>query len=130
MIDFAIKEARKNPIEPIGRNSISRFAAILFDGRGTIFTAFNSYKSHPLQAKFGINSESVHLHAEVNCLVKATRWFAQRKGVNYSQIVDLSDFSMAVARVLRDGTPALAKPCTGCAKALIAFGIRDVSWTI
>lgn len=128
MIDLAIAEARKNPIQPRGRNSISRFAAVLSDGKQT-FTAWNSYKTHPLQAKFGSNEQSIHQHCELAVIIKAIRCLSKQAGSHYSDITDLGGFRMAVARVLKDGTPALARPCIGCQRALEAFSIKDVEWT-
>lgn len=128
MLEQAIKEALKNPIRPRGRNSISRFAAVLTDGKRT-FSAWNSYRTHPLQARFGSTEEAIHQHCEIAVIIKAIRTLAREKGSHYSDITDLGAFRMAVARVLKDGTPALAKPCDGCVRALEAFSIKDVEWT-
>lgn len=129
MIDEAIAYALKNPIRPRGRNSISRFAAVLSDGKQT-FKAWNSYRTHPLQAKFGMNEKAVHQHCEVAVIIKAIRTIAKQNGTHYSDITDLGAFRMAVARVLKDGSPALARPCDGCVRALEAFNIKDVEWTL
>lgn len=130
MIEFAIKQARLNPIKPTGRNSISRFAAILSNGKQT-FIGFNQYKTHPLQAKFGINDESIYLHAELNAIIKAINWRARQKGVSYGkkEICDLSDYQMVIARVLRNGNPGCAKPCSGCFEAIKHFNISKIEWS-
>lgn len=124
----AIKYARENPIRPIGRNSISRFASVL-NSNTTKIVGWNSYRTHPLQAKFGINEESIHQHSEINAIIKAARWLAKKDGSRYDSITDLSDFSISVARVLKDGSPAMARPCAGCMKALLYYGIKDIEWT-
>lgn len=129
MLRVAITEALKNPILPIGRNSISRFASILYRKDGLQFCGLNSYRTHPLQAKFGINEESVHIHSEISAIVQATRWLARRAGKSYNSVDDLSEFSLAVARVLKNGTVAMAKPCSGCQRAIIAYNIKEVEWT-
>ena len=116
-IELAIKEALKNPIRPRGRNSISRFACILTNGRDT-FIGLNSYKSHPLQFKFSKDSQKVCIHSEIAALAKASK-----------EYTDLSKFKMYVARVLADGTPALARPCCICEGAIREFGITQVYWT-
>lgn len=126
-LKLAIDQARLNPIFPKGRNSISRFATVLTNGK-LIFVGLNSYKTHTLQKKFSSNEESIHIHSEVDAIVKATRHFAQTDGRHYTSISDLSDFKMFVARVLKDGTPANSKPCIGCQRALAAFGITQVEW--
>ena len=127
-LEKAIQVALKNSIKPIGRNSISRFGAILIGG-GREFTGQNSYKSHPLQKKFGCNEECIHIHAEIDAIVGAMKWIAWTAGMRYNMVDDLSMFDMYVARVLKDGTPALSRPCEGCWRAISAFNIRSVEWT-
>lgn len=124
----AIHYAKLNPIKPIGRNSISRFASVLTDGKDT-FIGLNSYKTHTLQARFGINDECIHTHSEIAAIIKAIKWKAKQIGSHYNSITDLSNFSISVARVLKDGSPALGKPCEGCMGALVAYGITDIEWT-
>lgn len=93
-------------------------AALIVDRRGKIIAqGINQRKSHPLQAKFSNHPESIYLHAEIAALVDA-------------RSENLTGATMYVARVLKDGTPALAKPCKGCQKALISFGLKDVIWTL
>jgi deoxycytidylate deaminase len=128
-LELAIKEARLNPIKPIGRNSISRFAAILVGGSRT-FIGKNSYRTHPMQKKFGCNESCIHIHAEIDSIVTAMKWIAWTQGMRYNMVDDLSMCDMYVARVLKDGTPALARPCEGCWRAITAFGIRNVGWTV
>lgn len=124
----AVEAARLNPVRPLGRNSISRFAAILTDGWQT-FVGLNSYKTHPLQAKFGSNSKSIHCHAELDAIIQAVRALAQQSGSSYRDVTNLKGWSMYVARVTGDGKPALAKPCAGCQRALQAFNISHTEWT-
>jgi tRNA(Arg) A34 adenosine deaminase TadA len=129
-LSVAVQTAIANPIKPIGRNSISRFGAVLTDGR-QFFYGQNTYKTHPLQAKYGVNSESVHVHAEISAIIQALNWKARQKGTHYrnKDICDLSDFTLYVARVLKNGQPANAKPCEGCMSAIKEFGIREIYWT-
>ena len=127
MIELAIKEAIKNPIKPKGRNSISRFASILTNGR-QIFIGRNSYKSHPLQAKYGVCQEAISVHSAIDVLCKAIRWAAGIAGGHYKDVRDLSNFKLYVARVLKDGSPANSKPCEGCMDALRDFGITQMEW--
>lgn len=133
-LETAITLAKQNPIKQIGRNSISRFAALLVSDSGQEFVGFNRYHSHPLQAKFSHCDEAIYLHCEIDSLVKATRWMARQEGKHYRSINHdyfFAGCSLFVARVLKDGSPSLAKPCLGCQRALIHFGINweNVSWT-
>lgn len=94
-------------------------AAIVYKGR-IISIGVCSYKSHPIQKKFGKNQQSIYLHAEIDAISKAHKR------------VDLSQCSLYVVRVkyvqgkLVDG---LAKPCEGCARAISAFNIRNIYYT-
>lgn len=121
-LNLAVKYARLNPILPKGRNSISRFACVVTDGY-RVFVGLNSYKSSPLQAKFskkaGLSEEAVCIHAELSAISKAAR-----SGL----IPDKA--RVYVARVLKNGEPALAMPCLACQAALIEFGYRNVVWTL
>ena len=96
-------------------------AAVLVNGKGNVIaTGLNSYKTHPLQQRFSKNPEAIHLHAEIDAIRRALR------------VVDtdeLEDCTLYVARVLKSGKPALAKPCPGCQMALYHFNIKDVVWT-
>lgn len=127
-LEEAIFHARQNPILPVGRNSISRFAAVLTDGSVQI-VGMNSYKTHPLQARFATNEESIHIHSEIAAIQNAIKYLARQSGRHYKDVTDLSRWSMSVARVLKDGSPAMACPCEGCWRAISTFRIGDVRWT-
>lgn len=126
----AIEHAQKNPILPRGRNSISRFASVLCDVGGHSVVGLNSYKTSPLQARFASNPECIHIHSEISAIQNAIRYLARHNGFHYRDVTDLSGWSMFVARVLKDGTPAMAMPCDGCQRALSAFNISKVEWTV
>jgi len=101
-----------NPIE-----KLPRMAAVLFTKDGRQWNGFNRYKTHPLQKKFGRNSESIYLHAEIDAICQAVKH------------TTIEGASLYIARVLKNGEPALAKPCVGCERAIVHFGIRYVEWT-
>lgn len=107
-------------VVPVGAAKIA--AAIVYKGR-IISIGICSYKSHPLQRKYGRNEHSIFLHAEIDAISKAIGR------------VDLSKCSLYVVRMKWDGCKrtslieGLAKPCEGCCKAIAAFGIRNVYWT-
>jgi hypothetical protein len=110
-----------------GRNHLSRFCCVL-SGRNLTFIGYNSYKTHPLQARY---SKYPHTHAEVDAISKALNYFTkiQGKGRRNVEGISLSGFKLSVARVLGDGTPGLARPCVSCCKAINDFGINHIEWT-
>lgn len=112
-LDYALQLARANPVL-----NIPKMAAILTDGSRS-YMGLNKQKTHPLQAKFQRNPHTFFLHAEIDAFVNAIR----------NGITDFSKYQLFVARVMKNGEPALAKPCKGCQQAIIHFNIRDVDWT-
>lgn len=117
-LERCIKYALKNPIKARGRNSISRFCTILTNGHNS-YIGFNSYKTSPLQFKFSKDYERTCTHSEMDALSQATK----------GPYRDLSGYTMYVARVLGDDTPALAKPCQVCQAAIIYYGVGKVVHT-
>lgn len=113
LLTRAIELARQNPIK-----GLPRVAALLVTKNGDEYVGFNSYKTHPLAKRFGRNNQSICLHAEVDAIRKWLRNEGRESGG-----------TMYVARVLKNGEPALARPCEGCERALVAFGIEEVEWT-
>lgn len=107
----AISLARANTIS----DGLPRMAAVIMDGKREVSWGWNSRRSHPLQFRFSQRHDKICVHAEVSALAAARE--------------PVDGMAMYVARVLKDGSPALAKPCSACQSALAAFGIENVSWT-
>lgn len=130
-LDLALSLARSRPlIVPRGSSSISRMVAVMTDASLT-FVGNNSYKSHPMVVLLTKNPDRNCLHCEMDAVRKACNYFTSKLGVRRTDLskVDLSDFTMSIARVLYDGTPALAKPCEICQGMLDNFSINKVEWT-
>ena len=116
MIEKAVTLCETNPPD----KGQQRVAAIVTDSRGNILSSgINSYsKTHPLQAKYAnLNDERHHvfLHAEIAALVK------NRSEEKASKIY--------VARLLKNGEYALAKPCPMCSMAIKEAGIEEIIYT-
>lgn len=119
----AIRHAKKNPIVSKGRTNIGRMGAVLSDGYNS-YLSWNSYRTHPLQAKYAKKAHDpfkIHLHAEIGGIVQALS-----QGIRQQ---DLKYYTMYVARVLKDGSTASARPCPVCLGALEAFGITRIYYT-
>jgi tRNA(Arg) A34 adenosine deaminase TadA len=88
---------------------------------------FNQMKSHPFQARFGRNSDSIFLHSETDAIKNALRVLTTR---------ELERSTMYVCRIKKPNPRSrtvvmgLARPCEGCARAISTFGIRKVVWTL
>lgn len=82
-------------------NIRGRTGAIAVVGQ-QFFGGWNSYQTHPLQAKFGKNKFAIHLHAEIAAMIRS-KWKAT---------------ALVVVRVMADGSYGLSKPCSGCMRGL------------
>ena len=114
------KVAAANP-----HNAEKFAAAIVFRNR-IVSVGMNSMKSHPMAAKYGKNKEAIFLHAEIDSIKNALRE------------IDIDDFSKCDLYICRVKKPkpfskqfvwGLAKPCPGCERAVVAFGIKRVIYT-
>ncbi len=114
-LDILIKS-----LEPRDLVANHRLGALVTIRKKIIAFGFNSYKSHPLQKKFGRNEKAICLHAEIDAIKNALKRV---------KISDLKRATLYVARIKKDGTIGMAKPCTGCQRAIVAFGIKQVIFT-
>ena len=93
--------------------------ATCYDKRGRMIGyGVNSYtKTHPLMANLAKGTpkpDSHYLHAEVAALLHC----GTKK-----------PHSIHVQRYKKDGSPALAKPCPICMKAIKLWGVKHVTYT-
>jgi tRNA(Arg) A34 adenosine deaminase TadA len=114
-LELALEEARVNPVD-----DLQKMSAIIYRGNQIISIGLNGRKTDPLQKKYARNHKSIAIHAEISAIKNALKKYP---------VSSLDGCSMAVARVFRDGSPALAKPCKGCARAIAAFGLSRIVWT-
>lgn len=77
---------------------------------------WNLDKTHPKLAKYGYPEYS-NMHAELRLAVR----------LGY---LGLEGRTVYVARVLRDGSWALARPCPVCAEVLAECGVKRIVWTV
>jgi deoxycytidylate deaminase len=81
-----------------------------------ISVGFNQRKTHTLQTRFGRNQWSLYLHAEIDAIK------------NFLKTHKVDELRKVKMFVYRDGFKN-SKPCAGCQKAIVNFGIRKVFWT-
>lgn len=104
----------------------ARMAAGLVWKGSLVSVGTNVRKTHPFQAKYGRNSDSIYLHAEISAIKGALRH------------IDVDDFRRSTLLVCRLKRPsaqsksfelAMARPCEGCMRAIADFGIGKVLFT-
>ena len=101
-------------VEPVAS---SRHAAAVVYKNKIIAVGCNSTKTHPIQAKYGRNSKSIHLHAEVHAMIKATALIGEKK---------LKVCELYVIRLGRTGELMNSKPCHGCQRMIDDLGFTRV----
>lgn len=111
-----------NDMQQKKKSSASRkqytIIACALDKKGRVLAMrTNDYQcSHPLQKYYAEKvgkPDAIFLHAEIATLI------ASRKEV----------YKLLIARVDKQGNPLLAKPCTICEKAIVAFGVKEIEYT-
>lgn len=119
--DFFVKQAVELAMKIPVKRSEQRLAAICVDRKGKVLgKGTNSYtRTHTLQRHFailaGLPEEKMFLHAEVQALLRSK---------------DKQVHTLYVARLLKDNSEGLAKPCPACIEALKAFGVQKVVYTL
>ena len=108
------------------RNNQFKFGAGIVYKNNLIATGVNSYKTHPLMAQWGQNEDSICLHAEIDAIKNALKLITPRQ---------LAKCDIYIVRVKRPEPNSkgwitgLAKPCKGCRRAIVNFGLRNVYYT-
>jgi deoxycytidylate deaminase len=104
----------------------ARLSAYLVYKNSVISVGFNKNKTHPLQAQYSKNSEAIYIHAEIDAILNAIKNFDDSF---------LKKCTLYICRVKKAqvGAPferGLAKPCDGCFRAIKAYGIKKVVYSI
>lgn len=110
-------------LEPASNTRLA--AAIVYRNR-IISLGVNQMKSHPMQAKFCKHESAIYWHSETNAIFNAIK--------NGDEEL-LPKSTMYILRVKRPEANVetfvrgLAKPCSGCARAIDEYGIKQVIYT-
>lgn len=95
-----------------GKNGY-RLGAVIVNKKRIEAARFNCLKSHPKLCKY---FQYPYLHAEAHAILSLGLSNCENK-------------SIYVARVLRDGSWALAKPCKDCQRLISDVGIKEVYYS-
>lgn len=79
--------------------------------------------------RFSSHPDKICQHAELSAIIKAINYFTKITGKRRDTYVSLAGFSMYIARVLADDTPAKAMPCEDCQRAISFYEISTVEYT-
>jgi len=86
-----------------------------------LHTGIAKRKTHPLMLKFSENQKKIYLHAELDCIVKC---------LNAHGAEILTECDLYCLRITKEKDIGLSKPCAVCQKAIAAFKIRNVYWSL
>lgn len=104
----------------------ARLAAALVYKNEIISLGVNQKKSHPFQVKFCRHEEAIFLHSETDAIKNALKRYS---------LETVSRSSLYICRVKREHDNSknmiwgLAKPCSGCQRAISSFNISTVYYT-
>lgn len=97
-------------------------AAVVFTPND-YYTATNSMKSHPFQLKYAKNKDAIFLHAEIAAIKMALKWRSL-------SVIGCSDLYICrMKKINKVYIRGLAKPCEGCMRAIVEFGLKNVIFT-
>lgn len=99
----------------LANSSKTKMAAVITDKRGRVLSyAINSYsRTHPLQSYYGAKTgkpKAVYLHSEIAALIKCRQ----------------KPHTIHVARLTKDGKPAISLPCPACAMAIREAAVERI----
>ena len=112
-------------VNPVAGNA--RLSSCIVYKNDIVSFGVNEMKSHPFQAKYGKNFNSVYLHAETSAIKNALKYLTQ---------TELSKATLYICRVkFHDPSKnkmifGLSKPCSGCFRCINTFNIRKVIYTL
>jgi len=121
IINTLIKVAEAND-----EYSCAKLASAIVIRNKIISIGINRKKTDPLQAKYGKNDQAIYLHAELHAIKNALREIS---------VEELKKCILYVVRVKRPDQNSkkyvfgMAKPCCGCHKAIVEFGIKSIVYT-
>jgi tRNA(Arg) A34 adenosine deaminase TadA len=121
IINTLIKVAEAND-----EYSCAKLASAIVIRNKIISIGINRKKTDPLQAKYGKNDQAIYLHAELHAIKNALREIS---------VEELKGCTLYVVRVKRPNPNSkkyvfgMAKPCCGCHKAIVEFGIKSIVYT-
>jgi tRNA(Arg) A34 adenosine deaminase TadA len=103
----------------------SRIAAKITINNKEVGFGVNSYKTDPLQKKYGKNDDAICIHAEILAIKNSFRRIERD---------EFKNATLYIARAKRDSDNknyvfGMARPCKGCMRAIAAFEFSRVVYT-
>jgi deoxycytidylate deaminase len=110
---------------PVGGNA--RLSACIVYKGDIVSFGVNEMKSHPFQARYGKNKDSVFLHAETSAIKNALKYIATEELEKSTLYICRVKFQNYTKQKLIFG---LSRPCSGCFRCINTFNIKNVIYTL
>lgn len=104
----------------IERVANARISSCIVYKSDIVSIGINQLKTHPFQAQYSRNLESIYWHAENRAIHNALKLLSAD---------EFKKSSLYVCRIDQQFNHCLAKPCDGCVKAIHKFGLKNVYYT-
>lgn len=106
----------------------ARVAAGLYIKNELVAIGWNQIRTSPFAVKYAKNSEAIYLHAETHAIKQALRLYSVDDLVR-------AKTTLYVVRAKRasqagDFIWGLSKPCMGCARSVVDFGIKRIVYSL
>lgn len=111
--------------QPVGGNA--RLSACVVYRGDIVSFGINEMKSHPFQAKYGKNADSVFLHAETSAIKNALKYISQDELEKSTLYICRVKYMNHTKKQLIFG---LSKPCPGCFRCINTFNIKQVYYSL
>jgi deoxycytidylate deaminase len=111
-------------VTPVGN---ARIAACIVHKNRIVSFGFNTTKTHPLAKRYARNNYTVMLHAELMAIKNALRVLTANELEKSTLYVVRAKYT---DKTKTAQTTGLAKPCNGCARAIAAFNLREVVFSV
>jgi deoxycytidylate deaminase len=110
--------------EPFAR---AKMAAALVYKNEIISIGTNKNKTHPLQGRYAKHEAAIYLHSEIDAIANAMRRYDVETVAKSKLFIYRSKWTHSKKPVLTQG---MAKPCQGCMRAIAAFDIKHVCYSL
>jgi tRNA(Arg) A34 adenosine deaminase TadA len=104
----------------------ARVAAVIVYKNGFVSRGVNMNKTHPFQARFAKNEHAITMHAEIAAIHAALKVLSLKELRQATMYIARRKLEFKGSKVFVD---ALARPCDGCMRAIVEFGLKRVVYT-
>ena len=98
----------------------ARVAACIVHKGEIISIASNSFKTHPFQKKYGKNPHCVYWHGETRAIFEASKILSEKEMSKCTLYVCRLRYTSSMSSKSSWG---IAKPCSGCMRAIVDYGV-------